>query len=296
MTSRSALDAVLAELRFGAPPPVDAAQRPPPADAHGPFRFGLDFDAPERWPDVPYDTAHPSARHDGASRARIVSVLGEAARTMALRAPGARRLVDAQLQRVLLRTSEQAPGGSASHRLHVGRCLLTNLHRPDPATATRVAMEAVTHEAIHQLLYRTEAANGIFCDLAPTPTFRSPWSGARLPLHSLVHASVVWFGLLALWTELAREPASDADDAHARARMAHCLFGFAFLRDVLDGPGFPASSVEPVVLATLRSMADAARQATRAAEPGTTLRQAMATREAPGWPATLASSLASARA
>jgi HEXXH motif-containing protein len=275
MTSRPGPDAVRRELRF------DAAGVP--ADAGAPFRFALDFDGDDRWPDVPYDTSLPAARHGADARARIAGVLGAAARTMAERVPAARRLVDEQLQRVLLRAQADGPGGSASHRAHVGRCLLTNLDRP--AAATLVAIEALTHEATHQLLYRTEAEGGLFCDLAPLPTVRSPWSGARLPLHSLVHAAFVWSALLALWTRLALAPADASEAAHARSRVAHCLFGFAFLEDLLASPAFPATGVAPPVLEALRSMASEARRAAREAEPGATLRQVAAAREAAGWPA-----------
>ena len=266
----------------------------------------MDFDSPERWPDVPYDTAAPSARHAAAMRAHIVSVLGDAAQTMARSAPAAQRLVERQLQRVLLRADQHAPGGSASHRAHVGSCLLTNLHQP--VDAVLVATEAVTHEAIHQLIYRTEQASGHFCDLAETPTFRSPWSGARLPLHSLVHACFVWFGLLHLWSELARapalapapdgsKPAAESDDeaatAHARGRIAHCLFGFAFLEDLLASPAFPKARVDPQVLAAIRGMSAAARRATRAAEPQVSLRQVASVRLSADWPQAVAVSLAS---
>jgi len=291
MTSGPGVDAVLRELRFGAVPAAVAAGLGTMAMADGArFRFAVDFDSPERWPDVPYDTAAPSARHDDSVRPRIASVLDEAAQTMARRAPAALRLVNGQLQRVLLRASENALGGSASHRSHVGCCLLTNLHQP--AEAALVAIEAVTHESIHQLLYRTELASGNFCDLAPVPTFRSPWSGARLPLHSLVHASFVWFGLLSLWSELALAPASDDEAAHARGRIAHCLFGFEFLDDLLDSPAFPAASVDPQVLEVIRAMSAAARRATRAAEPYASLRQVASARQGAGWPAAVATGLA----
>ena len=290
MTSRSGVDAVLRELRFGAVPAADAAGPGAVREADEPrFRFVTDFDSAESWPDVPYDTAVPSARHDDAARSRVFAVLDEAAQTMAQRAPAALRLVNGQLQRVLLRHGENASGGSASHRSNVGRCLLTNLH--EPAAAALVTIEAVTHESIHQLLYRTEQAGGNFCDLAPMPTFRSPWSGARLPLHSLVHASFVWFGLLALWSELALAPASDDEAAHARRRIAYCLFGFAFLDDLLDSPGFPVANVAPQVLEGVRAMAAAARRATRAAEPCATLRQLASARQGAGWPAAVAAGL-----
>ncbi|HSC63616.1 MAG TPA: hypothetical protein VLD35_08290, partial [Caldimonas sp.] len=168
--------------------------------------------------------------------------------------------------------------------------LLTNLHQP--ADAALVAIEAATHESIHQLLYRTEQAGGNFCDLAEKETFRSPWSGARLPLHSLVHAAFVWFGLLALWSELALAPASDDEAAHSRGRIAHCLFGFAFLDDVLDSRGFPVASVDAHVLEALREMSAAARRATHPAEWFPTLRQVAAARQAAGWPAAVARGLA----
>ena len=285
MTSRSGVDAVLRELRFGALPVAAAVGAADDAR----FRFVMDFDSAERWPDVSYDTSAPAARHDDVARSRIAGVLDRAAQTMAQRAPAALRLVNRQLQRVLLRHGENASGGSASHRSHVGSCLLTNLH--EPAEAALVTIEAVTHESIHQLLYRTEQAGGNFCDLAPTPTFRSPWSGARLPLHSLVHASFVWFGLLALWSELALAPASDDEAAHARRRIAYCLFGFAFLDDLLDSPGFPVANVAPQVLEGVRAMAAAARRATRAAEPCATLRQLASARQGAGWPAAVAAGL-----
>jgi len=67
MTSRSGVDAVLRELRFGALPVAAAVGAADDAR----FRFVMDFDSAERWPDVPYDTAAPSARHDDVMRARI---------------------------------------------------------------------------------------------------------------------------------------------------------------------------------------------------------------------------------
>lgn len=284
------MDALVRELCFGAVGPAGAGGAA--TAGGGGFLFIADFDGGDRWPDVAYDTASAAARHDDAMRSRILAVLDEAARTMARRAPAALGLVNTQLQRVLLRRSENSPGTSTSHRAHVGRCLLTNLHQP--AQAVQVAIEALTHESIHQLLYRTEQATGNFCDLAETPTFRSPWSGARLPLHSLVHACFVWFGLLNLWTELALTPASDDEAAHARGRIGHCLFGFAFLDDVLTSPGFPLASVEPQVYARLRALSAATVRATRAAEPLPTLRGMAAVRQGAGWPAALAVALARA--
>ena len=113
-----------------------------------------------------------------------------------------------------------------------------------------------------------------------------------VPLHELVHASFVWFGLLALWSELALEPASDSEATHARGRIAHCLFGFTFFDDLLDSPAFPSASVDPHVLDAIYAMSAASRRATRAAEPGATLRQVAAARQGASWPAAVATGLA----
>jgi hypothetical protein len=291
MTSGSGMEAIVRELRFGAVPAAAVVGSGSAAAGHdGRFRFVADFDGSERWPDVAYDTAAAAARHDEAMRSRIASVLDDAAQTMARRVPAALALVNGQMQRVLLRRSGSTPGTSTSHRAHVGCCLLTNLHQP--AQAVPVAIEALVHESIHQLLYRTEQAGGNFCDLAPTPTFRSPWSGARLPLHSLVHACFVWYGLLTLWSALAVAPSSDDEGAHARGRIAHCLFGFAFLDDVLDTPAFPVARVDPQVLRAIRGLSAATRRARRAAEPVGRLRQMVSGPPAVDWPAALAAELA----
>jgi hypothetical protein len=293
MTSSNVVDGIVRELSFGAAPgagvPRDDAA--PAEVVRSRFAFEVDFDSTLRWPDVPYDTASPAARHDEPARPRLRAVLDDAARSMALRVPAAFRLVDTQLQRVLLRRSD-TPSMSASHRGHVGTCLLTNLDQP--AEALQMAIEALVHESIHQLLYRTETREGHFCDLAETPTFRSPWTGARLPMHSLVHACFVWFGLLTLWCEIARDPSSDAEAAHARSRVSHCLFGFAFLDDLLGSPGFTSGRVDPNVLAALRGMSARTRRATRVAEPEAALRQVASARASARWPAALAASLAGA--
>src|SRR5687768_16363197 len=121
MTSRSGVDAVLREMRFGAIPAAGAGDLGEmPAVGNARFGFAIDFDAPERWPDVPYDTAAPGARHAEVVRPRIVAVLDDAAQILVRRAPAALRFVNEQLQRVLVRCSDTAPGGSASHRAHVG--------------------------------------------------------------------------------------------------------------------------------------------------------------------------------
>lgn len=246
MMSRSGVDRLVDELRFAAGRPVgdEPGRRSAPDARRGP---PLDFDSGERWPDLPYDTGALAARYDAASQARLRAVVDDAGERMAAHAPAARNFVVGQLDRVLLRRSDRlAAAASGSNRACVGRCILTNLHlEADPAA---IAIESLVHESIHQRIYRLEAAEGGFCDLGGPSVLRSPWTGSRLPLHSLVHATFVWFGLAMLWTRFGRDP-------HAAERLTHCRFGFQFLGDVIEAPSFPHASVRRDVLDGMRGVA-----------------------------------------
>ena len=276
MTSKSVVDKLARELRFCGEGPGPVAG----GTAH--FRFVVDGDSSLCWPDLPYDTAAALSRHDLATQQKLQDLLSAAAHVMRSRAPLAFAFVDSQLDRVLLRCTDQIEGASsASHRGHVGSCVLTNLQAQPQAL--QIAIEGLLHEAIHQHLYRTEAREGFFCDLAEHPTWRSPWTGARLPLHSLVHASFVWFGLLTLWCQLATSAVSAEESAHARSRIAHCLFGFEFLGETLGA--LSPRLIEGDVLDALRGLCkDACASADFAEAPGA-LRESLA-RDA-HWPAAL---------
>jgi HEXXH motif-containing protein len=286
MTSKKAADRIARELRFGS----GGRELPLPATGTR-FGFVVDVDSTQSWPDLPYDTAAPASRCEPPAQGAVLAILDQAAAVLAVRAPRAHAFIDAQLDRVLVRRSGQIDAASsASHRARLGMCVLTNLDSQHDAL--QIATEALLHESIHQFLYRLERLEGNFCDLTDAPTFRSPWSGARLPLHSLVHASFVWFGLLTLWSELALIPASDAEAAHAHARIAHCLFGYAFLDDLLRDASFPRERVAPAVLACLESVSAAACGAARLAESPGTLQSSVELRRAAAWPAALAAALA----
>ena len=141
----------------------------------------------------------------------------------------------------------------------VGTCLLTNLHLSrDPVL---ICVEALVHEAIHQHLYRIELANGPFCDLDDAGRYRSPWSGNRIPLHSLIHASLVWFGVLSLWCQLARSCTNEDEALSVRGRVAPTLFGFAFIRQIVDSPTFPRASVAPQIVELIGHIAKIATAA-----------------------------------
>jgi hypothetical protein len=126
-----------------------------------------------------------------------------------------------------------------------------------------------------------ELARGEFCDLDNAGRYRSPWSGNRIPLHSLVHASFVWFGLLSFWCQLAQDAPSAADVAKARSRVAPTLFGFTFIRKIIEGPGFPRGSVQPRIAELIGRMAQIATFAGR--DDGVTLRESLAASGSGAW-------------
>jgi uncharacterized membrane protein YedE/YeeE len=102
---------------------------------------------------------------------------------------------------------------------------------------------------------------GPFCDLADAGRYRSPWSGNRIPLHSLIHASLVWFGVLSLWCQLAKGCTSGEEALSVRGRVGPTLFGFAFIRQIVDSPHFPRASVAPQIVELIGHLAKIATDA-----------------------------------
>jgi len=247
MRSSAAANALLRELSFVGEPA-------PPASGPNAFSFVLDFEPTLVWPDSPFDTSSPSARYPEPARDDVRDTVGSAARLLSGGATKAFRFIDAHMNTALICRSDAIDGASsASNRSHVGYCVLTNMHAPDDRAL--ICAEALLHESIHQYLYKTELAGGNFCDLGAARTFRSPWSGNRIPLHSLVHACFVWYGLLTLWCRLARR----VEQQHAsvvRDKAAQAMFGFSFIRHVFAGPAFPLASVEPAIVAAIDRVAE----------------------------------------
>ena len=260
------------------------------AVASSAYTFALDFDSLLVWPDLPYDTASPMSRYAEESRPEIVAILGAAGSIVGSRAPKALAFVNEQLEHVVIRRSSAIDGASSSsNREFVGFCLLSNIHIPPDRVF--VSVEALVHEAIHQYLYRTELESGNFCDLSELRTYRSPWSGKRIPLHSLIHASFVWFGLLSLWCQLA-QTVTDRDGALiVRGKVAQTLFGFAFIRQMLASPIFPRSSVQPQIIELIEHIAQIATAVARSADGFRTLGESPQFCEGGAWVAHLSSSL-----
>jgi hypothetical protein len=219
------------------------------------YSFERDFDSSLVWPDLPFDTAASSSHYAETSQSEILRIIDAAGHLMGTRAPKAFAFVDDQLESVLLRCSNAVEGASSSsNRTHVGLCLWTNLHLP--ADRVLVCAEGLLHEAVHQYLYKVERDHGNFCDLGESRRYRSPWSGNRIPLHSFVHASFVWFGLLTLWCQVARTVA-DGDEGGAIAeRVGRILFGYTFVRRTIESPAFPLASVQPHIVELIGHIAE----------------------------------------
>ncbi len=215
-------------------------------DRLGAFRFALDFDSDLTFPDLPFDPTAPTARYDDAARPGVVQVVEVATGLLRDHATGAFAFVDEALDRAMLRRSGDTPTASSSNRARVGTCVLTNVHLPSDRVF--VCIEALVHESVHQYLYRVERDQGDFCDLAAPGRHRSPWSGNRIPLHSLVHACFVYFALVGLWCRLARRLSDAEPIALVRDRLARNLFGFRYLRPLIDAPAFPRERVQPAIL------------------------------------------------
>jgi HEXXH motif-containing protein len=253
------------------------------------YAFERDFDSGLAWPDLPFDTASPASRYPPAARSDIEHVMRAAADLAGRRAPATLAFVNRHARRLVIRRSDTIDGASSSsNRMLVGSCLFTNLHLAQDRV--HVCVEGLLHESIHQYLYRTEIDHGNFCDLDDTRTFRSPWSGNRIPLHSLVHAAFVWFGLLNLWSILGRTVESPAEVALMGERVSSVRFGFAFVRRMMESPAFPRNAVDPRIAELIGRFAETAREAP-SGESRDSLRDWLQRSERGGWVDELASRL-----
>jgi HEXXH motif-containing protein len=283
MTSNDVAGALLRKLSH-----LELGNAAPAASTQ--YTFDLDFESRRVWPDLPFDTASPVAHYAEASRPEIQQILGAAASVVGSRAPKALAFVNEQLDSVLIRRSSAVRGASSSsNRELVGFCLLTNLHIPPDRVF--VCVEALVHEATHQYLYRTELASGNFCDLDESRTYRSPWSGNRIPLHSLIHAAFVWFGLLTLWCQLAQSVVDREETLVVRDRVSQILFGFAFIPQMMRSPVFPRDSVQPRIAELIDHMAQVTTGIGRPAQEHRTLGDALQSCEAGAWVPQLTASL-----
>jgi HEXXH motif-containing protein len=286
MTSNDATSELLRNLTFSGAAPTTA-------NASTTFAFTRDFDTAMHWPDVAFDTASPLARYPADDRAAVERIIDGVGTLVGDRAPKAFAFINAHMKTAIVSRSDALSGASsASNRELVGYCLLTNMHIADDRLL--VCTEALVHESIHQYLYKIERDRGNFCDLSDGRTYRSPWSGNRIPLHSLIHAALVWYGLLTLWCQLAQSAVSHEESTLMRDKAATVMFGFAFLRPMFASPAFPLTSVQTQVLDLIAHICDLAHAGTgidRQGEVRHTLRAALESSESGAWLPSLTSRL-----
>jgi len=104
--------------------------------------------------------------------------------------------------------------GSASHRPGV-----TWLINPDIAKDDAVEMiSALIHESVHHVFHMLEAVDSQYTwQKVPLSihqlTIQSPWTGESIPIHSAVHAWLVWYTLWAFWSSEAASALAGADSA-----------------------------------------------------------------------------------
>src|SRR3954447_24658956 len=177
MISADTANALLDTLRYVGDATADGSRSPGLA-------FAIDLGSDRVWPDLPFDTASPATHYPEPSRPDVLAILGAAGTLYAERAPKALAFINAQFQHALLRRSSAVHGAASySNRECIGTCVLANVEVPSDGIL--ICVEALVHEGIHQYLYRIEKEHGAFCDLGEDRTCRSPWSGNRIPLHSL---------------------------------------------------------------------------------------------------------------
>jgi hypothetical protein len=284
MISTDITETLLRDLNYVGP--AEASSEAPPG-----FSFRLDFESKIVWPDLPFDTSSPPSHYPPNERSIVLETLSTAESTFRLRAPKAWAFINAHLDSAMIRCSSAIDGASSSsNRELIGVCLLTNLHIPPERVS--ICLEALVHETIHQYLYRIELIDGNFCDLSDSGRYRSPWSGNRIPLHSIIHASFVWYGLLSMWCQLG-ETAAAADEALSlRTRIAPTLSGFAFLDEVFDSRAFPRQGVQPRIAELIRHMAQVATAVSRSAAGHPSVSAALRASEAGEWVPLLRAELA----
>ena len=283
MTSTSEASALLRELNL-----FDGEVRP--ADAPHALAVALDFEPTYAWPDLAYDTSSALARYPMPARGEIGNVVGAVERLASARAPKALAFINAHMKTALVCRSDAVAGASsASNRELVGSCVLTNMHAP--AERVLVCIEALVHESIHQCLYKAERDHGNFCDLSEARTYRSFWSGNRIPLHSLIHACFVWYGLLTLWCQLAGSANGGDEAALLRDKASRVIFGFAFARRMFADPAFPLSRVEPEIVAAIDRVARLMPSLGQPDLAPRTLRESLRRWESGDWVTRLAASL-----
>jgi hypothetical protein len=124
---------------------------------------------------------------------------------------------------------------SSSSKNQIGRMDLTNADI-DKVDSANVA-DALLHESIHSLLYTVELDEPFILDREAVEDTRikSPWTGAELPVHSFLHACLVWFGLWQFWSLALYDSRFSMDRAQRQFQGAEVGFTKGRLVERLNG-------------------------------------------------------------
>ena len=165
----------------------------------------IDADSPHATARIPNVIARFSP-FDAPELSETVTRLRAAARALPRICANANRLVTAFGRTIVLRRDEDAPDRFLSESTEgvIGRVLLCNPHLETVGPLDLI--EALVHESTHSFLSTVELFRPFIPDreAAGEIALISPWTGYSLDAERLVHASLVWFTLAALWSAAAR--------------------------------------------------------------------------------------------
>lgn len=166
--------------------------------------FVIDLDSPYRDARLIESNFRPSFGESRPfspeQRARVEARIVAAADGLRAISSAAYAISAAMIRTLMPRIDERNPTyKGSSNRGMVGR---VNLFNPQLDYINHaVIASSLVHEAIHILLYLFEQDAPLVTDERRAHELRitSPWSGVRVHLLAIVHASFVWYGLLHLW-------------------------------------------------------------------------------------------------
>jgi hypothetical protein len=203
--------------------------------ALGGTNVALDVESPFRFPDDEFGIEGGTVPYDPAELARATALIEESVGVVRVIEP-ARALVDTFVEVLALRreTGETHGFQSSTFSGLVGLVRLTNAHLDGISAA--LAGEALVHEATHGMLYmHEELCEPFVAESARNETTTSPWTGATIALHSLLHACLVWYAIHSYWSGLLAAGACDGAEARTRIVVARRGFKARPAAALLDG-------------------------------------------------------------
>ena len=216
--------------------------------------ISVDDESPQLFP---YDGSEqklllPLEREDAE---RVRNVLREALDHLAESSIPVSSFVKLFLRQVSIRIEPGAPDtfNSSSFSTYIGLALLINAHLKSVDAPNII--EALTHEAIHSMLFMIEELERPFLLERSSARIQvqSPWSGNVINLHSYIHACLVWYGLYWLWTRLIVTKILPEERCTKFRQRALAGFGHSPIEAIRQNRG----DISPQVIAVLEGVQDA---------------------------------------